>query len=351
MTDFEEALREAMHAHDTIAPTTADFRFRAPRSRSPVRRAQWLAATAAAACVLVVAAVALLVSHRGDRSPAPGALTKPPSVTPILSCPAQIPGGATRGYWIPQSPKGIDVASRLLPLETPTHAVICAYLHDNRGRLTGTRPLGGDLATIPADLAWLPPWSDNQPCPSYLATTDDDSYVMALSYPGGVMWLSMPGQHCRGASNGKFVVHNLRAQAEAAYQTGSWKPARPTTMNGCRVTAGRLGQQGHLVPDDPASVQICQQGRHSRTVSGTRADLERLTSVLNRLPTTTWGYEFSCGTGLPTADYILTFGYRVGPSVQVSIHAGCRPAIDNGSLQAEDASGVLALVRQLLGAS
>jgi hypothetical protein len=348
MNEIEDALREAMHAHDTLAPTTADFRFRTPRAR---RGAPWLAAVAAAACVLVVAGAALLVSNRGSHhAPAPVAKHPSPPVAPIRSCPAEI---GARGYWIPQPPKGIDIAKRFVPLETPTRAVVCAYLQDNHGKLTSTRTLDGDhLSTIPADLAWLPPVSepDQQPCAAFLEDTDGDYYLMALSYPGGTMWLSMPGNHCLNASNGEFVAHNLRAEAEAANRTGRWQPVRPRDIDGCSQSTGRLGQQYRFVPEYPVSVQLCRLGKQSHAVTAKQDDLARLIAALNRLPTAPWGYEFHCGgSGQPYANYVLTFGYRVGPPVQVEIQEGCRPELDNGNLQAYDASSVLPLVHQLLG--
>ncbi|HEY3088465.1 MAG TPA: hypothetical protein VGJ59_10435 [Jatrophihabitantaceae bacterium] len=366
MNEIEDALRDAMHAHDTLAPTTADFRFRMPTRR---RGSPWLAAVAAAGCVLVVATVALVVSHRGGHSPGPAAQRPAPStaeqlpgpaaaarypgppVTPIRSCPAGMPA---RRYWIPQPPKGIDVAKGLAPLETPAHAIVCAYLHGNHGKLTGTRTLSGDLSTIPAGLAWLPPaFPDRQPCAAYATISDADYYLMALSYRHGTMWLAIPGQHCDGASNGEFVTHNLMGQADSAYRTGRWSsPGPPLIMGGCPQTAGRLGQQDRFVPEHPVSLQLCRLGSHSRTVTATEGDLARLTADLNRLPTTPGGRDvFQCGHGggPPSASYVLTFGYRVGPPVQVRIDEGCRPEIDNGNLQANDASSVLPLVHQLLG--
>jgi hypothetical protein len=333
------------------APTTADFHFRAPDVR---RGSPWPAVGAAAACVLLVATVALFVTNRGNRDnqvPPPLARRQLHPVAPIRSCPAEMPTHAPT-YWIPQQPKGIDAAKRFVPLKTPTTALVCAYLHGNHARLTGTRTLDGDLSTIPADLAWLPPVSqpDKQPCASFFAVTDEDYYLMALSYAGETMWLAIPGQHCLSASNGKFLAHNLRLQARAAYSTGRWNPSRPATMGGCPQAAGRLGQQDRFVPEHPVSVQLCRLGKHSRTVTAKQGDLARLTAELNRLPTARWGYEFHCGgAGIPTESYVLTFGYRVGPPVHVEIQEGCRPEIDNGSLQANSAGEVLTLVKQLLG--
>jgi len=227
MSDIEDALREEMRAHDADGPTAVEFRFRAPDGS---RASPWLAAVAAAACALVVATVALVVSNRGNHhAPTPLAKRAPPAavathplspVPSIRSCPAEIGG---RGYWIPQPPKGVDAAKGFVPPDTPTHAIVCAYLHGNRGKLTGTRTLDGNLSMIPADLAELPRAPDGQPCELYYALTDGDYYLMALSYPSGAMWLSIPGNHCVGASNGKLIVANLRAQADAAYRTGDWK--------------------------------------------------------------------------------------------------------------------------------
>jgi hypothetical protein len=349
MSDIEDVVPEATHAHDAPAHPTAGFRSRTAQRR---RATPWLAVAAAAVCVLVVATVALLVTNRGNHHTpalfAPLASHQSHPVAPIRSCPAEMPAHAPT-YWIPRPPKGIDVAKRLVPLETPTRAVVCAYLHGSHGKITGARTLDGDLSTIPADLAWLPPVSqpDQQPCRSMLELTDGDYYLMALSYPGGTMWLAVPGEHCLGASNGPFIAHNLRAQADAAYRTDRWKPLPPTT-EGCPDGAGRLGQQDRLVPDRPVSVQLCREGKPPRTVAAKQGDLARLTAELNQLPTTPFGYVSQCG-GNPSAGYLLTFGYRVGPPVQVDIQEGCHPEVDNRSLQADDAGAVLTLVKQLLG--
>lgn len=370
MSDIEDALREAMHAHDTRAPTTADFRFRPPEGR---RASTWLAALTAAACVLIVATVALFVANRGNHhapapvakppSPAPGATNASPAtvaghpvrpVPPIRSCPADMPTNptGTSDYWIPQPPKGIDTAKSVVPLDTPARAIVCAYLHGNHGKLSGIRTLDGDLATIPADLAWLPPVSqpDKHPCASYYAVTDGDYYLMALSYPGGRMWLAIPGQHCSGASNGKFLAHNLGPQADTAYRTGRWKALPPTTAYDCPWSAGRLGQQDQFVPGHPVSVRLCRPGDRSSTVTANQDDLARLTAELNRLPTAPFDYHSQCGpAGQPSQGYELTFGYQVGPAVQVEIAEGCHPEIVNFSVQANDAGEVLTLVKHLLG--
>ncbi len=86
----------------------------------------------------------------------------------------------------------------------------------------------------------------------------------------------------------------------------------------------------------------------ARAVRATAAELSALRSALDTLPTTPWGSNFSCPGGAPpAASYLLTFGYLVGPPVQVTVNQRCRPAIYNGNLQAEDATAVLPLVQQL----
>jgi len=363
MGDIEDGAREAMRTHDTQAPTAADFRFWTRRRR---RAAQWLVVAAAAVCVLIVATAVLFVSNRTNHRAAPGGLAHDPSasvqhpspsaqhpVAPIRSCPAEIPARVTSmtDYWIPQPPKGIDVAKGFIPLDTPTHAVVCAYLHGHHGKITGTRTLRGNLSTIPADLAWLPPaHPDKQPCASFFAVTDGDYYLMALSYPRGTMWLAIPGEHCNGASNGPFIGRNLRAQADTAFRIGHWKLSPPATTYGCPWSAGRLGQQDRFVPEHPVSVRLCRLGDRSSTVSGTPDDLARLTAQLNRLRTAPFDYHARCGpAGQSSQAYALTFGYQVGPAVQVEINEGCHPEIQNGSLQADSAGEVLTLVKQLLG--
>jgi hypothetical protein len=366
MNDIEDALREAMDAHDTLAPTTADFRFWTTKRR---RRSPRLAVVAASACVLVIATLALLVSHRAGSAPAPAArhpaasvaashrgnlapVAAARSVAPIRNCSAGVPARAPL-YWMPQPPKGIDVAKRLVPLETPTHAIVCAH----HGRPAGPRTLGSaQLSTIAADLAWLPPLSHNVVCAAS-ATMPVSGYVydylMALSYRHGTMWLAIPGNGLAcpiGTSNGKFLAPSVWRQADAAFRTSRWIPRSTPIVAGCPQGAGRLGQQNRFVPAHPVSVQLCRQGKHSRTVAASRRDLARLVAELNGLPTTPQGYAFQCGpAGVPSQDYVLSFGYRAGPPVRVQIHQGCRPEISNGNLQAASASSVLPLIHQLLG--
>lgn len=156
-------------------------------------------------------------------------------------------------------------------------------------------------------------------------------------------------RHCDGASNGPFIAQNLRAQAATAYRTGRWKALPPDT-NACPRGDGRLGQQDQFVPGRPVSVRLCQEGKPPHTVGANQSDLARLTAELNQLPATPFGYGSRCGpAGQPAQGYLLTVGYRVGPPVQVDIQEGCHPEVDNGSLQANEAGGVLTLVRQLLG--
>jgi hypothetical protein len=82
---------------------------------------------------------------------------------------------------------------------------------------------------------------------------------------------------------------------------------------------------------------------HLATTSGYQA----LVSALNRLPTrpSTLGCS---GTPGPSGAYELFFSYPEGPPVLVSILIGCHPAIGNGDLQANSASSVIPVVRQLL---
>lgn len=371
VTDVEDALRATMRAHDALAPTAAEFCFRPPPGRA--RGSHALATVAAAACVVVVAGAGLLVSNRSDQhapttpvAQGPTLAERPaPTVAPIRSCPSAMPSHGAAAYWIPQPAKGINVATRFVPLQTPSQALVCAYVHGGAGKLTGSRTLGGNLSAISDDLAWRPPSSpETQPCADYLAVTDGDYYLVALSYPSATMWIAVPGNHCDGSSNGRFTTDdNLQSQAATAYRTGHWSlpsppPARP---NECASQSeGRLGQQSRLVPDEPVSATVCRPGRPSRpghpgeparTVTVSHTDLDRLVGELNRLATAPFTYGWQCGpSDTPAATYELTFTYHVGPPVQVEIDDGCRPEVDNGNLQASSAGAVLPLVQQLLGA-
>jgi hypothetical protein len=360
---IEDRVREAMRAHEHEAPTAAEF---SAARELPIaatthrRRTGWLAAAAAAACVLVVAAVIAIVRPTGDK-PAPSLAANPPApVSPALACPHQYEGKATP--WVPRPPTIVDAGRRLVPDRTPAHVVVCAYLPPtNRPvgtwrKLTGRTELRGDLAAVRATLTWQPA-GRQQGCPLYATPTDLQNYLVGLSYRGGSVWVSVPGDHCEGASNGRFdTPRNLRPWAAAAYTAGAWVanpryPAR-SGLGPCDVpTLGRLGQESTMVPAGATSVRICvpltsSPHSHYRAVT-TSNSVAELVRELDRLPTQ-FSTSSCVGDSHRQLPYKLIFRYAEGPDVSVQVDAHYRPAIDNGSLQAADAGSVVPLIEQAL---
>lgn len=176
---------------------------------------------------------------------------------------------------------------------------------------------------------------------------DADNYLIGLNYAAGTVWVAAPGQHCEGAFNGYFRTSvNLRSFADASYRAGHWTDAVTTgpLQGPCDRRYGRLGQDTAMVPGTPASVTNCAAGTSSAGRSST--DVARLVRALNALPTLT--APETCRTPTNSRDFLLRFDYAVGPPVWVRVSPGCRPAIDNGALQALDGSTVTALIADLL---
>ena len=337
--NFEDELRETMRAHDHEAPTVAGLAER-PWMR---RRRTWL--PLAAAAVVVAVAVGVVAGtrsspqeHNGDRTlPQPAGLT-------IGDCPRHTSDA------VPARPDGVDGTDRLVPDATPTGVIVCAYLHDDRGALTGARALSGALSAVSETLSWEPRGTtDSWPCATYLAITDGDNYFIGLTYADAAVWVAAPGDHCAGASNGRFSTPaNLRALAETAYQSGVWDPSagQPKRHDPCAQTGvGRLGQDSAMVPASPTELHICA----GNVDTGTAYDPAPLLAALNRLPTDESTHQYDCAQagGQPASSYKLRFGYADGPDVLVDVLAGCTPAIDNGTLSSDDASTIMALLREL----
>jgi hypothetical protein len=336
---FEDELRETMRAHDHDAPTVDSLAER-PWIR---RRRAWLPLAAAAVVVAVAAGVVAATqssshTHKGDHT-----LQQPVGLT-TADCPRHTSEG------VPAQADGLDGADRLVPDRTPTGVVICAYLHDDRGVLTGARALIGGLSAAGETLSWEPRGtSDAWPCADYLAMTDGDNYLIGLTYSDATVWVAAPGNHCAGATNGSFQTPaNLRAFAETAYRSGVWDPhaGQPKRREPCaRTSVGRLGQDAVMVPGSPTELRICANG----VDTGAGYDPGPLRAALNRLPTkaSTHGYDCAEGGGEPTSNYTVRFSYADGPDVWVDVLVGCTPAVDNGSLTSADATTITALLRDL----
>jgi hypothetical protein len=239
----------------------------------------------------------------------------------------------------------------------PASVLVCGYdpnLHYKSlaghliGRvLTGHRILSGGLASLVADLAWLPrllPGQQQQiPCLTVLGP--QHNYLIGLAYRGGgTIWVSTTSDPsgCILTSNGDFTSFgNASAEAAKALRTGDW-PARPQQVS-CG-SGGRLGQETAMVPAGSTSLTICAGRIVRRLTSG----YQDLVAALNALPTRT--STFGCQSRPPFhgQNYQLGFGYPQGPPVQVWITAYCFPAIDNFSLQANSAKGIVPIIQWLL---
>jgi hypothetical protein len=97
-------------------------------------------------------------------------------------------------------------------------------------------------------------------------------------------------------------------------------------------------------------VSICQATAADGGSSSQRtihSGFSTLIAALDQLPTHTT--TNGCQEQADTVDmYYLLFSYPTGPRVLVSVQNNCLPAIENGYLQADNATSVLALDRNLL---
>ncbi len=160
--------------------------------RGPRWRA--LPALLAAACVIAVATVAVLARAGGH-----GAVTGAPNE---VSCPSSYPAAADMAA----HSVGSDASQRLVPIEPPRSAVVCAYLGGGRG-LSGTRTVSDGLSRLASELTWEPPappagsW-----CATYAATTDGDNYLLLLDYGHATQC----GCRCRQSLRGEHqrTVHD-----------------------------------------------------------------------------------------------------------------------------------------------
>ena len=351
-------IRERLRA---LAPELADppDRFAAVSRRVAHRRRSLIATETAA--VVVLAVVATLVAIGSSRGHSRHQVAGPVLTGPVavLTCP-EVFGG--KPPWVPAGPTGVDGHSRLVPVDVPARALVCAYPGTNYEKkqsgwkLGSGRTLSAGLDRLAAELTWLPRGRARGGVCSAVGGPQTD-YLIGLSYPGGVVWVSSADEpnQCIGTSNGNFASRFGLGDLTAAIDTGRW-PAPPAPGPGgdpCQKRAiGRLGQETRMVPDRPESVQICEitlGGKHEqyRTVT-VRKKLGDLVDALNRPPVTlsSWGCQ---GLGHESVVYEARFAYAEGPDVLVRVDPHCDPSIDNRSLQARDAGQVVAILRRLLG--
>jgi hypothetical protein len=348
VSEFEDDIGRAMAGHDDKAPRAADL-LRALEQASPPRRhLGWYVPFMVAAAVAAVVAGSvwaggLLGGHKPVRVSG-GAIPG----QRLLSCPATY---AHQAPWVPAKPVGIDGRSRLVPQITPSSALLCAYRGSNTAKqqagwaLSGQRPLAGGLASLAAQLTWTP-HSPRQPIACTLVGGPQTNYLIGLAYPGGArIWVAATDEpnECVATSNGEFASSGIIGPAASkAFASGRWPARTPVSCNRSYQDTGRLGQGAAMVPAGSTSVTICAP--KARTVA---TSYQALVSALNRLPTRPSALGCS-GTLGPSGAYELFFSYPEGPPVLVTILIGCHPAIGNGDLQANSASSVIPVIRQLL---
>jgi hypothetical protein len=252
---------------------------------------------------------------------------------------------------VPAKPVRVDGRSRLVPQDTPSSALICAYRGSNTAwqqagwALSGRRSLAGGLARLASQLSWQP-HSPRQPIACTAMGGPQVNYLIGLTYAGGArIWVAATDEPngCVGASNGEFVGSGVVGPAvRQAFASGRWPARPPVACNRPYQDIGRLGQDTAMVPAGSASATICAP--HARTVT---ISYQGLVSALNRLPTRPSTHSCS-GTPGPSGAYQIFFSYPEGPPALVSILIGCHPAVDNDGLQATSANSVIPVIRQLL---
>jgi hypothetical protein len=339
---LEDELRETMRAHDHEAPSVTGLVV--PNQHS--RRARWLPAVAAAV-VIAVAGGGWLAADQLS-----GSSHKTPVAETSEDCPASYPSDDE--YWVPNKPSVSGADDRLVPDEVPQSMQVCAYLHDDKGQLTGPQEVTGNLSIAAQSLTWLPPATGTpRSCTFELRSTDGDNYLIKVSYSDGVTWIAAPGDHCHGASNGEFESStNLLWPVSDAYRLGFWLTPGVDRQGPGRCggswTPGRLGQETQLVPGTPESVTICSDGRE-RTIVNPGALIDQL----NALPTQPSTGE--CNTpDIPLhpavmREYRLYFNYTEGPAAYIDVALGCSPNVDDVALQAEASPQLVELIQQMLG--
>ncbi len=353
MNSIEDTLGQLMASHDQEAPTAADL-LRAleggppPPGRARIRRspAGWYVPLAAAAAVAAVIAGSVWVGGLlgSNRQAGPG-----PGRGVLLSCRTRYAGQAP---WVPARPAGIDGRTRLVPQQTPSSALICAYAGSNTARqqtgwaLSGQRRLTGGLAALAAQLNLQP---RGTPGACTLVGGKQTNYLIGLTYPGGGrIWVAATKDpnDCVATSNGEFSSFGVVGPTVSrAFASGRWPARQPVSCNRYGQDAGRLGQDAVMVPPGSTSLTICTRTAHVITTR-----YQALTTALNALPTRPSTRACTGGPGPAPQFYELLFSYPQGPPVLVTVVASCHPAVDNLSLQSQSASTVLPIIKRLLTA-
>ncbi|HZZ95511.1 MAG TPA: hypothetical protein VFE19_00745, partial [Jatrophihabitantaceae bacterium] len=121
--------------------------------------------------------------------------------------------------------------------------------------LAGMRALGGDLRSVTSALRRVPDGPDDG-CLQYLSpSTDSQYYLIGLSFHGKIDWVAVPGDHCKGSTNGVYNSRtNLRADTAQAYTYGIWD-ADPTVLRQCHARPSPTAPA--TLRTDPAGLTVC----------------------------------------------------------------------------------------------
>lgn len=354
MSTFGDEIRQAMASHDDEAPRAGDLLRSLERAVPPRRRlASWYAPLAVAAVVVAVVAGSLwTVRLLGDQA-VPAASPQKASRVATLACPARY---AKQAPWVPAKPAGVDGRSRLVPQQTPSSALICAYAGSNMAKqragwaLSGREPLTGNLAGLAAELSWQARILPGQKFWCAGVGSSQTNYLIGLRYSSGAtVWVAATDEadECVTASNGEFTTKGtFGPEVSKAFTSGRWPGRTAPACNKSFQDIGRLGEDKAMVPAGATSVTICTSGKGRTFTSGYQA----VVRALNRLPTEP--STGMCSPSPPTsaAMYQLLFSYPEGPLASVDIIVGCYPEVGGGDFQSHSASSVMPIIQQLLKA-
>lgn len=257
---IEDELRSVMAAHNEDAPTAAEF--------DPIVQRERHLSSVAAAVIVIALVVAGVVWARSSSRPPHRATAG--SASPPAACPAP-PRRADPLYWVPSASYAPTYA--LVPWQAPDTVTVCGYV-DEWGTLKqlGATQLHGDLQSIAATLNSLPRTEPSVgSCLGVLRPTDRDRYLVRLTYGRSVVWVAVSGNHCAGASNGRFTTStNVRAAVGQAYQNGVW-PVDPSLQPLCRVAPDPHASA--ILAPNTTGVTICIEDSSTTVYRYTRRQL------------------------------------------------------------------------------
>lgn len=350
MDELEQMIRQTMLRHDNDVSGSVSLPQRTARTNN------WLVPAVAALAVGLLIGVTIIALNRPDsRQQAAGtgrATASSSAVPPLQPCPASIPDPLLdKQPYLPAAATVPDAGEHLVPRQQPAASLLCGYptpvntTPENIG-LEASRRVTTGLGALAGQLSWLPPANPTtvMACAEEPTLQPRSTYLLELVYSGGATWVSLPASRC-GTSivNGKFsavVSADALDAAAVAYRTGSW-PAAPSQPDICSaaVPAGRLGQQSAMAPTGVTSMSICRADKPYlvNAASAYGPIVEELNSLAAQ-PST----ETCVGTG--NGGYVVRLDYQDGPAVQIRVTPGCRPSVDNGSLQATASARLLSLL-------